>query len=258
MPTQDPNSRHDIRAAVQSGAPTLGSFVNLGSSLTAEIMGLAGFEWLVIDLEHGAGDEHLLLGQLQALGNTGAAALVRVEGVDPARIQHALDLGADGVMVPRIRSADEARRSVELCRYGGGRGVARYNRSWGWSLLEGSLEDRDSAVFCAIQIETVEALAAAEEIAAIDGVDLLFVGPADLSFSLGLPASLDDPELRAAVAPVAEAARKHGKAAGILVGDPGQARTYRELGFTFIACGADSQLLATGAKSVVGELREIV
>jgi 4-hydroxy-2-oxoheptanedioate aldolase len=97
-----------FRARLQAGETVIGSFVNLGSPLTTEIMGIAGFDWLVLDLEHGAGNEVALLGQLQALSTTGAAAIVRVEGIDLPRFMHALDLGADGVLVPRLRSVVDA------------------------------------------------------------------------------------------------------------------------------------------------------
>src|SRR5579871_615510 len=110
-----------LRDRLAAGETVLGSFVNLGSSLTAEIMGLAGFDWLVIDLEHGAGNEQLLLGQLQAVAHTRVTTLVRVEAIDAGRVLHALDAGSDGVLVPRLRSVDDARRAVEYCRYAAAR-----------------------------------------------------------------------------------------------------------------------------------------
>jgi len=246
-----------LRDRLDAGETVLGSFVNLGSSLTAEIMGLAGFDWLVIDLEHGAGNEQLLLGQLQALAHTGVTTLVRVEAIDAARVLHALDAGADGVLVPRLRSADDARRAVEYCRYGASRGVARYNRSWQWGLRAGTLAAADAKVICAVQIETADALAAVSEITAVDGVDVVFVGPADLAHSLALECAPDDPELLGRVAAVAAAAREHGKAAGVLVGTVDQASAYRDAGFRFLGCGSDSGLLANVARNVARELRAL-
>jgi 2-keto-3-deoxy-L-rhamnonate aldolase RhmA len=245
-----------FRARLKTGEPVVGAFVNLGSALTAEIMAIAGFDWLVFDLEHGAGDEPALLSQLQAVAHTGVAALVRVEGVDSARVLHALDLGADGVLVPRLRSAEEAAACVEFCRYSGARGVARYNRSWHWGLSSRTNEDADAEVVCAVQIETAEALADVRAIAAVDGVDVLFVGPADLSKALRLRCPPDDPRLLQRVAAVADAAREHGKAAGVLVGTIAQARAYRDLGFSFLGCGSDGSLLAISAQRTVTELLE--
>jgi 2-keto-3-deoxy-L-rhamnonate aldolase RhmA len=235
----------------------IGSFVNLGSPLTAEIMGIAAFDWLVLDLEHGAGDEGALLGQLQALTASGAVALVRVEAIDLPRFMHALDLGADGVLVPRLRSVEDARRCVEYCRYGGARGVAKYNRSWHWGRARRTLTDVDAETVCAVQIETREALEAVEEIAAVDGVDVLFVGPADLAHALELHCPPDDPELVAAAAAVADAANAQGKAAGVLVGTIEQLRPYREAGFRFLGCNSDSGLLMAGADRLAGELSEL-
>jgi 2-keto-3-deoxy-L-rhamnonate aldolase RhmA len=217
-------------------------------------MGIAGFDWLVLDLEHGAGDEGALLGQLQAVATTGAAAIVRVEAIDLPRFMHALDLGADGVLVPRLRSAEDARLCVEYCRYAGARGVARYNRSWHWGLSSRTLADVDNEVVCAVQIETREALEAVDEIAAVDGVDVLFVGPADLAQSLGLQTAPDDPVLLEAAASVAEAASAHGKTAGVLVGTIEQLRAYQQLGFRFLGCNSDGGLLTTAAAGLAGAL----
>ncbi len=224
-----------FRSRLRSGETVVGSFVNLGSPLVTEIMGIAGLDWLVVDLEHGAGDEARLLGQLQALSGTGTATLVRVEAIDLPRFMHALDLGADGVLVPRLRSVEDARRCVEYCRYAGLRGVARYNRSWHWGRTSRTLAEADDETVCAVQIETREALEAVDEIAAVDGVDILFVGPVDLAHSLGLAGPADSPELMEVVAGVAAAAnrerqgrrdaRRHRRA---------RPRAYREAGFKFL------------------------
>jgi 2-keto-3-deoxy-L-rhamnonate aldolase RhmA len=246
-----------FRARLQAGETVIGSFVNLGSPLTAEIMGLAGFDWLVLDLEHGAGDEAVLLAQLQALSGSGAAALVRVEAIDLPRFMHALDLGADGVLVPRLRSADDARRCAEYCRYAGARGVARYNRSWHWGMTSRTLADADREAVCAVQIETRQALEEVDAIAAVDGVDVLFVGPSDLAHALELHCPPDDPQLVEAATAVAEAAGSHGKTAGVLVGSLEQLRPYHEVGFRFLGCNSDGGLLTAGAFRLAGELRPL-
>jgi 2-keto-3-deoxy-L-rhamnonate aldolase RhmA len=245
-----------FRGRLRSGDVLVGSFVNLGSPLTAEIMGIAGFDWLVLDLEHGAGDEGALLAQLQALSHTGVAAIARVEAIERPRFNRALDLGADGVLVPRLHSVEDARRCVEFCRYGGSRGVAAYNRSWHWGLGTRTLDAADEEVVCAVQIETAEALDAVEAIAAVEGVDVVFVGPVDLAHSLGLTCAPDDPELVQRAAAVAQAARAHGKAAGMLVGSVAQAEPYLEAGFTFIGCNSDSGLLAQSSRTLARALRQ--
>ena len=244
-----------FRRRLQAGETVGGAFVNLGSSLCTEIMGIAGFDWLVLDLEHGAGDEARVTAQLQALRGSETAALVRIEGIDLPRFMHALDLGADGVLVPRLRNADDARRCVKYSRYSGARGVARYNRSWHWGQSKRTLADADAEVVVAVQIETGEALADVEAIAAVDGVDVLFVGPADLSHNLGMICPPDDPELLAHAATVAEAAARHHKAAGVLVGNLEQLRAYADLGFRFLGCGSDGSVLVEGATALATGVR---
>jgi 4-hydroxy-2-oxoheptanedioate aldolase len=243
----------NLRSRIGTGDTLIGAFVNLGSPLTAELMGLVGFDWLVIDMEHGAGSEATLVFQIQALEHTGTPALVRVEALEPARFSHALDAGAAGVLVPRLRSVEEARASVDYARYGGSRGVSRLNRAGRWGLSEWAPAQTDAGVVCAVQIETPEALEAVDEIAAVEGVDILFVGPSDLSHALGL-GTPDHPDFLAKAQAVADAARRHHTAAGVLAYTPTQAGRYMELGFTFVGCSSDSGLLATGARALAKEL----
>jgi 4-hydroxy-2-oxoheptanedioate aldolase len=242
-----------LRSRIADGEALMGAFVNLGSPLTAELMGLAGFDWLVIDMEHGAGSEETLVHQLQALAHTGTSAVVRVEALEPARFSHALDAGAAGVLVPRLRSVDDARASVDYARYGGSRGVSRLNRAGRWGLADWAPDKTDDRVVCAVQIETREALAAVDEIAAVDGVDMLFVGPSDLSHALGL-GTPDHPEFARHAQAVYAAARRSGKAAGVLAYTPEQTRNYLEIGFTFVGCSSDSGILAKGARALAQEL----
>lgn len=232
-----------------------GSFVNLGNALTAEIMGTAEFDWLVIDLEHGTGGEAELVTQLQALESKEVGAIVRVEAIDLPRFMHALDLGADGVLAPRLRSVEDARRCVDYCRYAALRGVARSSRSRLWGLSQRSLAEIDGDVVCAVQIETAEALELVDEIAAVDGVDLLFVGPVDLAHALELSGAADDPELLERASAVARAARANGKAAGVLTPTVDELRGYLQLGFTFLGCSSDGSLLAKAAATLAAALQ---
>jgi 2-keto-3-deoxy-L-rhamnonate aldolase RhmA len=245
----------DFRRRIAAGETLVGSFVNLGSPLVAEIMGIAGFDWVVLDLEHGAGGESEALAQMQALAHTGAAPLVRIGAIEPARILRVLDMGAVGVLVPRLRSADDARRCVEYSRYSGSRGVARYNRSWHWGATDRELADADAEVVCAVQIETREAIDAIDEIAAVEGADVLFVGPADLAQALGIRGGPDHPEMLARVQEVAAAAKAHGKAAGMLVRTLEHAELYRDLGFTFLGVGSDGGFVMEGARATARALQ---
>jgi 2-keto-3-deoxy-L-rhamnonate aldolase RhmA len=227
-----------------------GIFLNLGSPLSAEIIALSGFDWAAVDLEHGAGGETEALHQLQVLGLSSTAGFVRLESTNRARVAHALDSGADGIIVPQVRSAGEAAEVVSACRYAGERGVARYNRAWQWGARTGALHDADKRVTCCIQIERREALADVDAIASVEGVDVLFVGPADLSHALGIDGGADHPDLLAAAATVSDAALRHGKAAGVLAGSVAHLQRYNELGFTFLGCSADSALLMQHAQKV--------
>jgi 4-hydroxy-2-oxoheptanedioate aldolase len=231
------SSSASITERVRRGESVLGTFLNLGSPLAAEICARAGFDWLLVDLEHGAGTEAELISTLQAIGDR-CGTIVRVESSERPRIQRALDAGADGVMVPRVESAAEARAAVSHLRYAprGDRGVAYMNRGASWTPIG---EERE--LLCVVQIETPGAVDDARDIAAIEGVDVLFVGPNDLSVALGTK------ELP--LAEIVEAARAEGKAAGIFTGSPEDAKLALDRGFRFVAVASDSYFLAQAARA---------
>jgi 2-keto-3-deoxy-L-rhamnonate aldolase RhmA len=243
-----------IRERALSGEWIGGTWLNLGSSLTAEIAGKAGFDWLLIDLEHGMGDRHELLTQLQAIDATPAAPVVRIAWNDAVLFKRVLDLGVSGVMAPMVNTAEEARRAAAAMRFppDGVRGVARMNRGcdFGPSFTD-YFKNANSKLLTIIQIETTTAISNLDEIAAVDGVDVLFVGPLDLSVSLGVPDQFDHPLEQGALAKVVAAARKAGKTPGILVANEDQLKTVKKLGFTFVAIGSDGG-------SVVNEMRALV
>ena len=195
---------------------------------------------MLVDLEHGAGTEADLIPTLQAVGGR-CPVLVRVESGERSRVQRALDAGADGVMVPRLESAEEARSAIGHLRYApqGDRGVAYMNRAAGWSSAGA---ERD--LLCAIQVETAGAVQDARGIAAIDGVDVLFVGPNDLSVALG---TKDLP-----LEEIVEAASSEGKAAGIFTGSRADAERALERGFRFVGVASDSFFLAEAARVAAG------
>jgi 2-dehydro-3-deoxyglucarate aldolase/4-hydroxy-2-oxoheptanedioate aldolase len=234
------SSASTTRERLAAGETLVGTFLNLGSAVSAEVCARAGFDWLLVDLEHGAGTEAELIPALQAIAGR-CAALVRVEANERPRFARALDSGADGVMVPRVDSAEDARHAVSFMRYppAGVRGVASMNRGKGWGF------DADPAeALCVIQIETRRAVEEAREIAATDGVDVLFVGPSDLGAALGtteLP--LED---------VIAAAHAERKAAGIMARTREDAERFIALGFSFVGLGSDSLFLAHGARAAAG------
>lgn len=254
----DPFDR-SFRDRVLAGETLFGLWLDLASPASAELCADAGYDWLIVDLEHGAGTEADLLAQLHAIRAGGESVpLVRPQSGERIRIGRALDVGARGIMVPRLESADEAREAVTYLRYPphGIRGVATRVRGAGLGVVgHADVKRLNDGVVGIIQIESVGGLRDADAIAAIDGVDVLFVGPADLSHSLGIPGQFTSDEYLAALDRVVAACRAHGKAAGILVYDPAAVPPLLERGFTFVGVGADAALVADGAKRLLGAVR---
>jgi 4-hydroxy-2-oxoheptanedioate aldolase len=232
----------DFRRRVLAREWLCGTFLNLGSPISVEIAGLAGFDWVLIDHEHGPGGEDTLLHQLHAASATPTFPIVRIAANETPRFKRALDMGALGVMVPYVNTAAEARAAVNSMRYPphGVRGVAKFNRGAGFG---GDFEEyylhAHERLLGVIQIETPEAITNIDAIAAVDGVDVLFVGPTDLSYNMGIRDQLESAPFTAAMEKVSAAAKKHGKAAGILVHSAPLVPKMRELGFSFVALGSD-------------------
>lgn len=249
-----------IKQRIQSGETVLGCWLNLGNALTAEIVGKAGYDWVLIDLEHGAGNEKDVLSQLQALGTSSSAALVRVEGHQRQRLHRILDLGAEGIMAPHINNAAEAKEVVEGLRYPphGVRGVAKMVRAtqFGRSFDEYYATANDN-ILGIVQIESVEALDHLDAIASIDGIDVLFIGPADLSMALGIYGQFDHPLFIDALTRTVDAANKAGKATGILLFNADDLSKYQQMGIRMIACGADATFVAEGARNNLNKLKSL-
>jgi 4-hydroxy-2-oxoheptanedioate aldolase len=250
--------RADIRRRVLAGETVLGLFVQLGSLVSAEIVGRAGYDWTIVDLEHGMTTETDLLAQLMAIQATPTAALVRVSSSERMRVDRILDLGADGLMIPRLETAAEVREALSWMRYppSGIRGLAGTTRGAGYNTLAHpdvrTINDRVLGVF---QVESPLAVENVEEVAAIDGVDVLFVGPADLSHAMGIPGEFANPVFVEALDHVAAVAGANGKGAGMLVRDASEVAGYAARGFTFIGIGSDAGLLIGGARSQLAAAR---
>jgi 2-keto-3-deoxy-L-rhamnonate aldolase RhmA len=237
-----------LRDRLRDGEPMLGTFLNLGSPLAAEACALAGFDWLLVDLEHGAG-EGALVGQLLAAAAHDVPVIARAETAERIRAGRVLDAGAAGVMFPRLDTEAEVAAAVAHLRYPpeGDRGVATYNRACGFGLRTSALEWANHEVVGVVQIESVRALENVEAIARVPGVDVLFVGPRDLTHALGVPGRTEAPEYRDALARVVAAARAAGVAAGVLAATRDAADGYVDDGFGFVAVGSDSSFIATAA-----------
>ncbi|WP_156199653.1 aldolase/citrate lyase family protein [Actinotalea caeni] len=224
-----------------------------GSPLVAEICAGAGLDWLLIDGEHGPNDLGTILAQLQAAAAYPVTTVVRVPSNDTVVIKQVLDLGAQTLIVPMVGSAEEARAAVAAVRYppGGVRGVgSALARSSRWNRTEGYLADGDAHVSLLVQVESAAAVEAAGEIAAVDGVDGVFVGPADLAASMGLLGQQTHPDVVEAVLRTFAAVRAQGKAVGVNAFDPDAAQRYLDAGASFVVVGADVTLLARGSEAL--------
>lgn len=250
--------RPALRQRVLAGETVFGLFLDFGSIAAAEIVARAGYDWVIVDLEHGNAGETELLGQLVAIQATPCAALVRVVSAERMRVGRVLDLGADGLMIPRLESVAEVRETVSWMRFppAGIRGLAAITRGAGYvTVPHADIHTLNERVLGVFQVESPLAVDAAEEMAAIDGVDVLFVGPADLSHAMGIPGQFSHPDFTANLDRVAAAARAHGKAAGILLQGTAEVAAYRDRGYTFLGIGSDVGLVAGGSRAALAEAR---
>lgn len=229
-----------------------GCWLNLGSPDAAAMAGLAGYDWALVDLEHGCGTLSGLVHEIAALEPYPTAAIVRVTHIDAALFKQVLDLGPAGLMVPNVETAEQARAAVQAIRIPplGHRGVATSTRNVGYGFHYAQyLEEANDNLLTILQIESGLSLKNLQSIAIEPGVDVLFVGPTDLSIDLQMSSDPLDPDFRAVLTLVAQTAREHGKLAGALVRNIEQAREYRKLGYQFLALGSDRGMVAQGMKS---------
>jgi 2-keto-3-deoxy-L-rhamnonate aldolase RhmA len=254
---RDPLDHGCLRRRVMAGEATLGIFVGAASAVTGEVCAAAGADWLLLDLEHGAGGEEQARGLIPAAAAYGVPTLVRVESAARIRIGRVLDLGAAGVMLPRLDSATEVAEALAHLRYPpeGDRGVATYNRACRFGLDPAALDRAAGEILGVVQIESAAAVAQAGKIASLDGADVLFVGPRDLSHDLGVPGDVTAPSFVAALEEVRRAACEHGKACGLLVADGASAAARQAEGWTFVAIGSDTTLLAAAVAANLAQAR---
>jgi len=237
--------------------PPIGTWISSASPLIAEAMGHAGFDWGVVDMEHAPVDVMEVVQMLQALSATRMVPVVRVPWNDAVMVKRVLDAGATTVLFPFVQNADEARRAVASTRYppDGIRGMAGMSRASKFGTIPNYLRNANAGIGVIVQLETRAALDRLEEIAAVDGVDALFVGPADLSASLGHVGEFTHPQVLQAMAQAARRARACSKPIGTLGGTPEQAVQYRAAGFDFVGLGSDIGFLMRGAQAAVQALR---
>jgi 4-hydroxy-2-oxoheptanedioate aldolase len=247
-----------LKAALREGRPQIGFWSALCSPIGAEIIGSAGFDWILIDTEHAPNEIPGVLSQLQAMSKGTAEPVVRCAWNDTVLIKRILDLGARSILVPFVQNADEAKRAVAATRYPplGNRGVAASHRANRWGRVANYHAGAHNEICVLVQIETQAALNEIESIAGVEGVDGLFIGPSDLASDLGHLGQLRHPDVQAAFEAASRRIRAAGKAAGILAPDPDDAARYLQWGYSFVAVGSDAGVLAQASARLSAQFRE--
>ena len=247
-----------FKHALHKERPQIGLWSSLCSNWAAETIALAGFDWILIDMEHSPNDLTTLLGQLQVYESVPSTPVVRPPWNDPVIIKRILDLGVYNLLVPMVQTPDDAAAAVRATRYppNGIRGVSLNQRANRFGRFKDYMTRAEEEICVIVQIETGEALDRLEEIAAVAGVDAVFFGPADLSASMGLLGQPGHPDVWAAIDDGLARCRRVGKPVGILTGqEPDSLRCLRS-GFAFVATGADTALLARAADGLAARMRE--
>jgi 4-hydroxy-2-oxoheptanedioate aldolase len=234
-----------FKAALKQHRPQIGIWSVLSSNVVAEILSSSGFDWILIDTEHAHNEAPDVFSQLQVMAPGSAEPMVRCAWNDNVAIKRILDAGGRSVMVPFVQNAAEARKAVSSTRYPprGHRGVAGSTRATRWGTVADYYTLAEREVCVVVQVETRAALEAIEDIAAIDGVDGIFVGPNDLAADMGHLGNVQHPDVQAALANAGERIRRAGPAAGILTSDPSETGKYLAQGYSFIAVGSDAGIL---------------
>lgn len=244
-------------AAIRAGQPQVGLWVTLSAPFAAEAVAGAGFDWVLVDMEHSPNDLASVLAQLQVFAGHGCTPVVRPEWNDPVLVKRLLDIGAPGLLFPMVQDADEAAAAVAATRYPprGIRGVAGTTRANQFGRIGDYFDRIEEETAVLVQVESRGAVALAEEIGAVDGVSGVFFGPGDIAADIGCLGRPMDPAVWELILPAAEALTAKGVPVGTLVLDPGFARDLIGRGFTFVACGSDAALLARGADRLVAEVK---
>lgn len=256
----------EFKKQLKAGTPKLGLFVNSHSPTVTEQLAHSGYDWLLVDTQHGPMGYETLSAMLAGIASGGAKSMVRVGGyTDRPGIQQSLDMGADGVLVPYINTADEARASVSCCRYptAGTRSVYFPQRSMNKAGLLGYAGAANDNTICALQVETADCIKNIDEIAAVMGVDMLFLGQNDLCMSMGLyekykfPDMYTSPELNDATNKLIAAAKKNNIILGIFLFGTSRVAEFLEKGFTFVSVGNDLHHVLTQAGAYVKDVEGI-
>jgi len=247
-----------FRQRLLAGERLIGCWLSLGSPITTEVVGVAGFDWLLLDAEHAPNDVLSLIPQLMALKDSPSAPVVRPPWNDTVVIKRLLDAGCHNFLIPFVETAEQARAAVAATRYPpqGVRGVSVSQRGNRYGTVPDYFARANEEITVVVQIESRAGVAAADEIAAVQGVDGLFIGPSDLAAGYGHLGDVAHPEVQRAIARVHAAAQAAGKPTGILSPVEADARRYLDLGVRMVAVGSDLGVLRMQTQSLCDRYRD--
>lgn len=249
-----PAPLNSFKQALAGRRTQIGLWLALADPYCAEIVGHAGFDWLVIDGEHAPNDLRSMLVQLQALATSSSVPVIRIPVGEAWMIKQVLDIGCQTVLVPMVESAEQADMLARAMSYPprGKRGVgAGLARASGFNTISDYLATADSQTCLVVQVESLAGLAEIEAIAAVDGVDGVFIGPADLAADMGYRGNPGHRDVQERIEAAIAAVKAQGKPSGILTSDPDLVKRYLELGVTFVAVGSDVSLLSKASSSLM-------
>lgn len=249
--------KNTTKQMLREGKKTCGAWVSTGSDIVTEAMAEVGFDWICIDTEHGPGDFRETRAQLQALSTTPTTPIVRVAWNDMVMVKKILDIGAQGLILPWVNTKAQAEQAVNACKYppAGLRGYAGEVRGARYGFDRDYLQTANDEILIALQIETREAVQNIEEIVQVPGIDVLFVGPWDLSFSLGCPLNFDHPDHRQAMLRIETVAKEAGKILGTITGNLQDLKKFYDKGYQFVATCIDITFLINAAKNQLHQVR---
>jgi len=248
-----------FKRAITSGKTPIGAWLMSGAPSTAEALGCVGFDFLVVDMEHTPIDTPQMIGILQAIAGTPAQAVVRPPWNDMVMVKRAMDAGAQSLLFPFVQNAEEAKRAVASTRYPpqGVRGVAGAHRGARYGTIPDYLKRANAEICVIVQIETLPALAKLEEIAAVPGVDSIFVGPADLSASMGFLGDIGNPAVHEKLKGAAQACKRLNKPVGIIGMNADIAGKFVEYGFSWVAVGSDIAYVVSRGQEYLAKVRGV-
>lgn len=246
-----------FKRALREGRPQIGLWSVLANAAVAELLGASGYDWLLIDMEHAPNELPEVQAQLQALRGAATTPIVRPPWNDMVWVKRVLDLGVQTLLIPYVQTAEEAAAAVASMHYppAGRRGVAGGTRATQWGRIRDYYRCAGEEVCLLVQVESRQGLDNLDAIAAVPGVDGVFIGPADLSADMGHPGQTQHPDVQAAIEAAVRRIRAAGKAAGILARGEDGVRRWLAAGCTFVAAGVDAVLLAQAADGLAAKLR---